>query len=604
MSAIPHQQQSLWLPSLGTVFRSLLVARLVSAFSMHVSDCDETFNYWEPTHYLLYGSGFQTWEYSPAYALRSYGYLLLHTVPLLITQRGNKVLTFYLLRIVLGAVCALAEFYFYRAVLERFGPRVARLTLFFQLLGAGMFVSATAFLPSSFAMYLGMVAMAAWFKNNFEVAIFAVAVSALVGWPFSAALGLPIAFHLIFIKKQFSHFVLWSLLCFAVVAVPLVAVDSYYYGKLVCAPLNILLYNMLGKGGPDLYGVAPMSYYFVNGFLNFNVVFVLALTAISLIDLQVFYEALVVALGLQPEAPTNWLRVARDTLKIHFGKVHTRSQHLRMASLPLLVWILVFFTRPHKEERFLFPVYPLFSLCAAIALSLLPEVASVYVGLLLVPFPLKRLTRPVKSLLFYLLSRLPAIVCVLYALLCVSRVTALYRGYHGSLDLYSRLNAGEVQQLTLPLREVNVCVGKEWHRFPSSFFLPAQHKWKLRFIRSEFKGQLPKPYSLQGNATSIVPENMNDMNREEPSRYFDIAQCHFLVDLDIASDSPLEPRYSEESHTWHLAMKFPFLHATRSHQLLRAFYVPWYSESHTTFSDYVLLLNKPLFELLKQRMSS
>ena len=30
-----------------------------------------------------------------------------------------------------------------------------------------------------------------------------------------------------------------------------------------------------------------MSYYFVNGFLNFNVVFVLALTAISLIDLQV-----------------------------------------------------------------------------------------------------------------------------------------------------------------------------------------------------------------------------------------------------------------------------------------------------------------------------
>lgn len=28
-----------------------------------VGDCDETFNYWEPTHYLLFGSGLQTWEY-------------------------------------------------------------------------------------------------------------------------------------------------------------------------------------------------------------------------------------------------------------------------------------------------------------------------------------------------------------------------------------------------------------------------------------------------------------------------------------------------------------------------------------------------------------
>ena len=37
--------------------------------------------------------------------------------------------------------------------------------------------------------------------------------------------------------------------------VPLVAVDSVYYGKLVLAPLNIVLYNVFGKGGPDLYGM-------------------------------------------------------------------------------------------------------------------------------------------------------------------------------------------------------------------------------------------------------------------------------------------------------------------------------------------------------------
>ena len=31
-------------------------------------------------------------------------------------------------------------------------------------------------------------------------------------------------------------------------------VDSIYYGKFVCTPLNIILYNVFGKGGPNLYG--------------------------------------------------------------------------------------------------------------------------------------------------------------------------------------------------------------------------------------------------------------------------------------------------------------------------------------------------------------
>lgn len=33
------------------------------------------------THYLLYGTGMQTWEYSPVYAIRSYAYLWLHALP-------------------------------------------------------------------------------------------------------------------------------------------------------------------------------------------------------------------------------------------------------------------------------------------------------------------------------------------------------------------------------------------------------------------------------------------------------------------------------------------------------------------------------------------
>jgi len=39
------------------------------------------FNFWEPLHLLDQGYGFQTWELSPKYALRSWAYILLHWMP-------------------------------------------------------------------------------------------------------------------------------------------------------------------------------------------------------------------------------------------------------------------------------------------------------------------------------------------------------------------------------------------------------------------------------------------------------------------------------------------------------------------------------------------
>jgi len=53
---------------------------MVAALFTVITDCDETFNYWEPTHYLHYGYGLQTWEYSPKYSIRSWAYIGLHTI--------------------------------------------------------------------------------------------------------------------------------------------------------------------------------------------------------------------------------------------------------------------------------------------------------------------------------------------------------------------------------------------------------------------------------------------------------------------------------------------------------------------------------------------
>lgn len=61
-------------------FALLAAARLLSAGLNIIHDCDETYNYLEPLHFLLHGSGLQTWEYGAQFALRSYLYLLLHAV--------------------------------------------------------------------------------------------------------------------------------------------------------------------------------------------------------------------------------------------------------------------------------------------------------------------------------------------------------------------------------------------------------------------------------------------------------------------------------------------------------------------------------------------
>ena len=37
----------------------------IAAQINHIDETDETYGYWEPLHYFLYGVGMQTWEYSP-----------------------------------------------------------------------------------------------------------------------------------------------------------------------------------------------------------------------------------------------------------------------------------------------------------------------------------------------------------------------------------------------------------------------------------------------------------------------------------------------------------------------------------------------------------
>lgn len=99
-------------------FIPLLLVRILSALVNIISDCDETFNYWEPTAFLLTDYGFQTWEYSAQYSLRSYLYLFPQYAfgRLLFTFGFSNLTVFYGIRILLSLFCFVGEYYFIQSL--------------------------------------------------------------------------------------------------------------------------------------------------------------------------------------------------------------------------------------------------------------------------------------------------------------------------------------------------------------------------------------------------------------------------------------------------------------------------------------------------------
>lgn len=165
-------------------------------------------------------------------------------------------------------------FYQYRSICQEFGIHIGRLWLIFQLFSVGMFVSSTALLPSSFSMYFGCAALAAWWQLNYSLAIFFVAISTLLGWPFGSLIGLPIAMDILLRKRLWKTFSTWAIISGITIGIPMVIIDSSYYGKLVMAPINLVIYNVFTSHGPNIFGTEPFKYYLINGFLNFNIVWV------------------------------------------------------------------------------------------------------------------------------------------------------------------------------------------------------------------------------------------------------------------------------------------------------------------------------------------
>ena len=547
-----------WYPSRRAILRLVLLVRLLSVLYNLVWDCDETYNYWEPLHFILYKHGFQTWEYASQYALRSYLYIFFHALFIIPFKYLGlyKVSLFYTLRGVFALFSAYGESLLYCAIIKTYNSTIGIYFAIITITSCGMFLSTTSFLPSSFVIYFICFAYSNWFKGNYALAIFFIAFSSLIGWPFVALLGISIFIDMVLIEKKLFKFIQYAALSGLSILSVQIFVDSLMFGKLVIAPWNIIKYNVFPSGnqGPGLYGEEPLSYYLVNCLLNFNVLFPIVI--------------------LNP-----LLQIFAYKYKLtKFNKYHF------LVSVSIYLWLLVFFTRPHKEERFLYPIYPLICLSAAHSIDLINTIFNF------------------KNKIFrFLIDILPVVIIVIHAVISILRLIALFKNYNSQMYLFHELDKPSVKYMKKleSQEQVNVCIGKEWYRFPSSFFLPEsfeRQKWRLKFVKSNFGGQLPNEYLENTkrivDATRLVDLNkFNDENLEIKERYVDLKNCEFFIDTHDLNNTQAKTQFSDVKK-WTIIKKLNFIDIENSKNIYRAIYIPYLYEKNVKFIDFVLYQRK------------
>ncbi|KAJ1020269.1 hypothetical protein NDA18_005866 [Ustilago nuda] len=554
-------------------------------------------------------------------------------------------------------------------------------------------------LPSSDPSVLSNPSQRPFRAERLLVATLSFAAGALLGWPFAIILAAPYLLEQLFFRgddiianNKYSNWILarWSTAIGAAVlsaflVLPVLAVDTLAYGKLSFVPLNTLLYNLFSRSrgaGPELYGTEPWTFYFSNLLLNFNVLFPLALLSLPLLFVTARFD------------PRRFQRPALEaSAKKGHVSVEQPSSLFTLALFritPFYLWFVVLSLQAHKEERFMYPAYTLLCMNAAVSLYLIRTLAEVtFVKVTKSPY------RASKSSLF---TNITSSVLALSVVLGVLRCVGQLNNYHAPFDVLFHFegyelprvvadlfpetlspviqqriarglspvateqekdyndrglgeeNKGNSVDLTISLeplknleKPIRLCYGKEWHRFPTHFLVPAGVE--VEWIKSQFTGILPKHFDVDASSTIQEPDlvtrtldatlawawawssvtrrvqsGFNDLNKEEFDRYVHVSSCDYLVDLDLPhrslasgfKESINEPRYATKFHHWDRVFCGAFLDAefsrpvadprdslfTKAVQkvaaaLHRAFWLPksWPGNANV-YGDYCILRNR------------
>jgi len=595
------------------IFCTLAAVHLIAAGWCPILDCDEVFNYWEPLHFLVHGQGLQTWEYARPYALRSYLYLLLHAPVVLLAKIGgfSKVAQFYSLRAAIAVGTAACEAHWLEAIGQKLGATLQGWTLFLLALSPGMFIASAAFIPSSFAMACLLLCQSFQLRstgNNDEAslaasdvteaekqralqrsgffAVLAGACAVVAGWPFCVVALLPAGLDLAW-RFGLPRCVGWGVVALVFTATPTLLVDTYFYGgggdggfagQVVFSTWNLVAYNMFPSGtGSELYGVEPWHFYVKNLSLNFGPALPLALAAQPLLALLATTHTLVAHRSSRSSSNSS----SSSSIQKSVASARLKCLHAMCWTAPFSLWLAFMSVLPHKEERFMFPVYPQLCLAASAALTLLqtavvpnhaqPTPLKSSPLNTAAPVPLAAVfgsfwpSTPAKPALATTLKAGATLAfAVLFAAVSVGRTAAVVSHYHAPLSVYSWLSdhinhatpnatahptldsaPDASPSLSAPASAelVVVCVGKEWYRFSSHFLLDSPSA-RLSFVDGGFRGQLPRHFDSTLGTRGPAPGNgdvaypFNDVNAEQRDRYVNAERdCDFVVDLGLHSSS-------------------------------------------------------------------
>jgi hypothetical protein len=187
-----------------TLFSAFLLFNLLAAQINHIDDTDETYGYWEPLHYLVNGTGLQTWEYAPQYAIRTYAFIYpfyLISSFLKTSVQLDSTQCFFVMRSIIGLFTAYCESCFVSSVSKSFGTTTAGYVVMLILCAPGMLFCSTSFLPSAVCTSLLMLSCSAWLDEHFVSCIFWGCIAVLfTGWPFCGLLFLPMGLHMLYIE--------------------------------------------------------------------------------------------------------------------------------------------------------------------------------------------------------------------------------------------------------------------------------------------------------------------------------------------------------------------------------------------------------------------
>ena len=250
----------------------------------------------------------------------------------------------------------------------------------------------------------------------------------------------------------------------------------------------------MGSGGDELYGVEPTSYYIKNLFLTLGPSWVL--------------------LPLSPLGVYCMLRFVWSRAENYGWTSKSAADDANTCVVVIwssaLLWLGVLFSRPHKEDRFMYPVYPLVLLIGAITVHGLVQAALYYA---LEKAPVVRgavTTYEISATNTVFKTRISWLVYGLFIAVSgvcgISRCASNYNNYHGYISLWegfqdrmmstyyvnreerseavgiqahsrvsstvSKIANSHSQLASMKYINRYVCMGGDWYTFPSHYFMP------------------------------------------------------------------------------------------------------------------------------------